>query len=124
MKRTLICAALSLSLAALPVAADAHGYYGHGGYYRGGHGGGLVRALALPLIAGAAVLGAVATIATAPLYAAAPAPAYYGPQPVYGYAPPPVYAPAPVPYGYAPPPAYGYAPRVCTYYPNGAEVCR
>lgn len=139
MKRTIACTLLSAGMIAMPIAANAHGYHGHGYHGRGGghgefhgggHGDGLIHALALPLIAGAAVLGAVATIATAPFYDAPPAPAYYGPPPgyayapapaPYGYGPPPVYQPA---YGYAPPAAYGYAPQVCTYYPNGARYCR
>ena len=112
MKRTIICAALSLGMI-LPGVSQAHGF--HGGGYGYGHGGGFARAAFFPLVLGAAAIGAVATIATAPFYAAGavaappPAPVYYGPQPAaYGYAP----------YG------YGYAQPVCTYYPNGARYCR
>lgn len=134
MKRTIICAALSVALAAMPMTAFARdhyrhgggyhrgGGYSHGGYYRGGghyyHGGGSGFGLALPLIAGVAVLGAVAGAVATPRYVGAPAPVYYSSPPVYNY------APAPAPYGYAPPPVYGYAPPVCTIYPNGATYCR
>lgn len=122
MKRTLICAALTLGMVALPVVSEAHGWegrgghggynYGHGGYY---HGGGFGRVVAFPFLLGAAAVGAVATIAAAPFNATyvapPPAPVYYGtPAPAYGY--------APAPYGYAAP------PQTCTYYPDGSSYCR
>ncbi|MGH8462434.1 MAG: hypothetical protein ACRESS_12565 [Stenotrophobium sp.] len=122
MKRTLIIAALSLGMA-LPGISEAHGFHGggHGGYGHG-DGDGLARAAIFPLVLGAAVVGAVASIVTAPLYAVseAPPPPPPPPQRVY-YAPPQqVYS-----YGYAPAP-YGYYPPqpVCTYYPNGARYCQ
>jgi len=120
MKRTLICAALTLSMAALPVVSEAHGWEGrggHGGYY---HGGGFGRVVALPFLLGAAAIGAVATIATVN---AAPPPVVYGSvQPAYGYPVPPPPPPA-VYYGT---PAYGYVapPQTCTYYPDGSSYCR
>ena len=123
MKRTLICAALTLSMAALPVVSEAHGgWEGRGGYH---HGGDFGRVVALPFLLGAAAIGAVATIATAPFnaaYAAPPPPpaTYYGPTTYYNTAPPP---PPTVYYGA---PSYGYvAPaQTCTYYPDGSSYCR
>lgn len=143
MKRLMLVATLGAFIA-LPNVSEAHGFYGHhgGGYY--GHGGGygghgyvyggrgygygyvgpgnlIGDALALPFVAAAAVVGAVATVATAPLYAgsyaAPPAPVYGPPQAYYPqtyvqpgyYAPPPrAYYPQVYPqgYGYAPPPGY------------------
>jgi hypothetical protein len=118
MKRTLICVALSLSLAALPMASEAHGWGGRGGF----HGNGVGRVIGLPFVLGAAAIGAVATIAAAPFYAASyappPAPVYYNNAPAYGY------VQAPVQYGYGPAPVYRAAPQMCTYYPNGATYCR
>lgn len=126
MKRTLICAALALGMATLPVISEAHGdgprggYYRHGGYghgydrgydrgyYRGGHGGGV-----LPWLIGAAAVGAVISVASQP---------YYGGGTVVYDAPPPP-PPPPVYYGA---PSYGYVapPQTCTYYPDGSSYCR
>lgn len=143
MKRTIICAALSFGLAAMPMSAFARdhyrqggghgGYhqsnYSHGGYYRGGghyrHHGGADFGVVLPLIAGIAVIGAVADAFAGPRYVAPAGPTYYASPPTYQYEQPAYgYAPAPAPYGYAPPPVYGYTPPVCTIYPNGATYCR
>ncbi len=127
MKRTLICAALTLGMVALPVVSEAHGWEGrggHGGYHRGGDFG---RVVALPFLLGAAAIGAVATIATAPfnaVYDVPPPPppprVYYGGATTYYDAPPP---PPTVYYGA---PSYGYVtpPQTCTYYPNGSSYCR
>lgn len=132
MKRTLICTALSLSLAALPVLSDAHGpegrrgdwdrgYHG-GGYHQGYHGGyrgydrdddrrGGWGHSAWPWVLGAVAVGAAVSLASGPY-------SYPAPAPVYGYvAPPP-----PVVYSY-PAPVYSY-PQTCTYYPDGSSVCR
>ena len=168
MKRTLICAAMSLSLVALPLVSEArddgshggrgdrgghsHSYRGdngrygdyrnddHGGRgdyrgdddhrgreYRGGdndyHGGDFGRVAALPFWLGAAAIGAVVTIATAPFHAAYAAPppprAYYGnSQPADDYRYEDRYGYAPAPYGYVAP------PQTCTYYSDGSSDCR
>ena len=131
MKRTLICAALAVGVATLPMISEARGDdrgprggyshgggYGHGydrgydrGYYRGhgGHGGNGV----LPWLLSAAALGAVVSIANQP---------YYGGSTVYYDAPPPP-PPPPVYYGA---PRYGYVapPQTCTYYPDGSSYCQ
>jgi hypothetical protein len=115
MKRLIACAVLGLSLA-LPNVSFADRYYEHHdgpGHFLGG-------IVALPFVAGAAVIGAAATIATAPFYALdgggyyrapPPAPAYYAP-PVSYYAP--SYYAAPRVY-YAPP-VYAYRPVYPGYY--------
>jgi hypothetical protein len=132
MKRTLICAALALGVATLPLVSEARGDdhgprggygYGHGGYghgydrgyhgggYRGGyHGGGGV----WPWLLGAAAVGAVVGVASQP---------YYGGGTVYYDAPPPPPPPPTVYYGV---PSYGYVtpPQTCTYYPDGSSYCR
>jgi hypothetical protein len=87
-KRITLSAALVAALATLPFSnADAH-------RWRGGP-------LFWPFVAGAAVVGTAAAIATAPLRAAAAPYYYYPPPPAPYYAPPPAY--------YAP--GYYYGPR-------------
>jgi len=87
-KQIALSAALVAALATLPFsAADAHRGRGFPLFW--------------PFVAGAAVVGTAAAIATAPIRAVAAAPYYYGPPPAPYYAPPPAY--------YAPPPAY-YGP--------------
>ncbi|TXH06264.1 MAG: hypothetical protein E6R07_00280 [Nevskiaceae bacterium] len=136
MKRTLICTALSLSLAALPILSEAHGPEGrrggwdgyrggyHEGYhegYRGGYRGydrddyrrGGWGHSALPWVLGAVAVGAAVSLASGPY-------SYAEPAPVYGYVAPP---PPPVTYYAYPAPVYSY-PRTCTYYPDGSSVCR
>src|SRR5579884_536879 len=85
-KRTALSAALIAALAAAPLtAAEAHRHHGFPLFW--------------PFVAGAAVVGTAAAIATAPLRAVAYPPGYY-------YAPPAYYPPAPAYYGpgyYAPP---------------------
>lgn len=91
-KRMAVSAALVLGVALLPLSrAEAHRH--HHGF-----------PLLLPFVAGAAVVGTAAAIATAPFRAVAPAPYY----PAYYYGPPaaPYYAPAPAYYA----PGYYYAP--------------
>ena len=79
-KQSAISAALFAALAALPFsAADAH--RGHG------------FPLFWPIVAGAAVVGTAAAIATAPLRAVAAPPYYYAPPPAPYYPPPAYYAP-------------------------------
>ncbi len=152
MKRTLICTALALGVATLPVISEArgddrgdwnrHGGYSHdggrGGYdhgrgdYRGRgdyhHGNGFERAALFPFVLGAAAIGAVATLVTAPFnagYDAPPPPpsrVYYdGGTTTYYDAPPP-----PPPTVYYGAPSYGYVtpPQTCTYYPDGSSYCR
>lgn len=89
-KQTMIAAGLVAALAAVPLSsASAHRH--HHGF-----------PLFLPFVAAGAVLGAAATIATAPIAAVTAPPAYYAPPP-----PPAYYPPSPV--YYAPPPGYyGY----------------
>lgn len=100
---------------------DYHGGY-RGGYHGGYHGGDIVGALALPLVLGAAAIGAVATIATAPFYASA----NVAPPPTYGYVQGYGYAPAPTVIYSESRPVYDYgpAPQTCTYYPDGSSYCR
>lgn len=136
MKRILICTLLSLGMILPGISqarGDHDGGYGHGYQherggdydhverhdYDRGHGWGygddhesyhrddFGRAAILPFILGAAVVGAVANIVTAPAYVddyAPPPVVYYPPQPVYSYAPAP--------------------PQTCTYYPDGSSYCR
>lgn len=161
MKRTLICAAIALSVSALPIVSEArgddrgdwgqHGGYSHGGggrgdynhggggrgdYDRGGrgdyrghgdyhHGNGFERAALFPFILGAAAIGAVATIVSAPFNAGYDAPppsqVYYGGSTTYYDAPPP-----PPPTVYYGAPSYGRVvpQQTCTYYPDGSSYCR
>ena len=151
MKRTLICAAIALSVSALPIVSEArgddrgdwgqHGGYSHGGggrgdYNHGGrgdyrgnggyhHGNGFERAALFPLVLGAAAIGAVATIVSAPFQGGYDAPppsrVYYGGTTTYYDAPPP-----PPPTVYYRAPSYGYVtpPQTCTYYPDGSSYCR
>ena len=135
MKRTLICTALALSVSALPIVSEAHGndrgdWGRHGGYSHGGgrgdyHGNGFERAALFPFVLGAAAIGAVATIVSAPFNAGYDAPppsrVYYGGTTTYYDAPPP--PPPPVYYST---PSYGYVtpPQTCTYYPDGSSYCR
>src|ERR1700722_11319065 len=86
-RNTAIGLITAVAIAAAPIAPamargwDHHGGWGRGGgYYHGGGGGGLLFGLAA---AGGAVLGAAATLATAPFAivanAAAPGPVYAAP---------------------------------------------
>ena len=108
----LTIAAMAAAIA-VPTPASAHGWGGRG-WHGGGRGDGLFFGL---LGAGAAVVGAAAYLATAPVRivadAAEPAPVYAAPapQPVYYAQPAPAYyAPQPVAYSY-PAPAYYYSYR-------------
>jgi hypothetical protein len=81
-KQITLSAALVAAIATLPFsAADAHRGRGFPLFW--------------PFVAGAAVVGTAAAIATAPIRAVAAAPYYYGPPPALYYAPPPApyYAP-------------------------------
>ena len=110
MKKLIACTTLALSLT-LPNISEAHDFH-HG---HGGPGWFIGDLIALPFIASATILGAAATVATAPFYAggyyAPPAPAYYAPPVAYYRRP---YAPAY--YGYGPPPRVYYAPRAYPRY--------
>jgi hypothetical protein len=91
-KRTAISMALVAGLAAMPLSS-AFAYRHHG------------FPLFWPFVAGAAVVGTAAAIATAPVRAVVGAPGYYYPPPTPYYAPPPAYyATPPGYYGYG----YGY----------------
>ena len=96
LRKIALCTAIACAVASLPLKpAEAHGYH------RGGFG-----LLAAPFIVGAAVVGAAAAIATAPVREVAAAPVYAAPPVIY--APPPVaYAPPGYAYGYP----YGYYRR-------------
>lgn len=119
---------LGLTAAAVLIAVPAAPASARGWHH--GHGGGLF----FPLAVAGAVVGAAATIATAPVRiladaaagpAYAPAPAYAAPPPAY-YAPQPqAYAPqpqayAPPPQAYYPPPQAYYPPPQQAYYPPPA----
>jgi len=77
-KRIALSATLVAALAALPFSTAQA--YRHRGF-----------PLFWPFVAGAAVVGTAAAIATAPLRAVAAAPYYYGPPPAPYYYPPPAY---------------------------------
>ena len=97
MRTVLLAAPAALALLAAPAAhADWYRHGGWGGPRYAPHYGYHVGVVG-PIIAGAAVLGAVAAGVLAPPVVYAPPPVYYAPPPVV-YAPPPVM--------YAPPPAY------------------
>src|SRR4051812_32098374 len=94
--KILLSAAVAIGLAAAPWSqAEAHRHHGFPLFW--------------PVVAGAAVLGPAAAVATAPFRAAFYPGYYYGAPPAAYYPPPPAYyAPAYYNGYYAPP---GYYPR-------------
>jgi len=132
MKRTLICTALALSMATLPVISEAGGNdrgnwnngrghsshdggRGHGNHYRGDRGyyRGYSRSNDVwPYVLGAVALGAVVSASTGPTYYSGTT--YYDVQP----------APPTTVY-YNSRPSYGYVvpERTCTYYSDGSSYC-
>jgi hypothetical protein len=141
MKRLFACATLGLTLV-LPNVSEARdhhdhyshdhdrdhyshdrggrGYYHHDGYGHDGHGF-IGDVLALPFIAGAAILGAAVTVATAPFngdYDDAPPPPNYYPQQSGYYQQQPAYYPQQPRY-YAPPQRVYYGQQYPNYAPQG-----
>lgn len=89
LKRAVAAVVLAGAVASVPAHSALAWRHHHGGLFF------------LPFAVAGAVVGAAATVVTAP-FAALAGP----PPPAYGYG----YGYAPAPYPYAPPPAYGYGP--------------